>query len=265
MNDNKVVLITGVSSGIGTEVAKKFIDNGYTVYGIGRKDFTMENLNYIQVDLREYDKVKEELDKILIKEGKIDIVINNAGMGISGPVENTDINDVNKIMDINFVSIVNIVKLVLPSMRERGQGRIVCVSSVGSMVALPFQAFYSASKSALDTFVDATRSEIKNFGVQILSVHPGDVKTGFTSAREKFVMEESNPYKDTCEKCVGQMEKDEQGGMTPTYVANKIYKISVKKRFKLRNVIGNKYKFFMFVLNLLPRKLKEWAVRLMYF
>ncbi len=265
IEDKKVVLITGVSSGIGLEVARKFIQNDYIVYGIGRKNFQLDGLNYIQVDLREYEVVNNKINEIIAKEGKIDIVINNAGMGISGPTENVSIDDVKKIMEINFVGVVNVVKSVLPSMRERGEGRIVCVSSVGSLVALPFQSFYSASKSALDSFVDATRSEIKKFGVQILCVHPGDVQTGFTSAREKFAMPEDNPYKETCERCVGHMEKDEENGMTPAYVANKIYKISVRKRYKLRNVIGNKYKFFMFVLNLLPRKMKEWAVRLMYF
>ena len=264
-DDKKVVLITGASSGIGLSTAKKFIEQGYIVYGIGRKIFELDGLNYIKLDLRDYEVVNNTIKEIVAKEGKIDIVISNAGLGISGPVEMAEVNEIKKIMDVNFLGSVNIVKAVLPYMRERQKGRIVCTSSVGSFVALPFQAFYSASKAALDTFVDATRSEVKAFGVEIFSVHPGDVSTGFTGARTKQPLDTDNPYATTCEKCVGQMEKDEQGGMSADYVADKIYKIATKKHYKLRNVIGPKYKLFTFLLNLMPRKMKEWAVRKMYF
>lgn len=262
---DKVVLVTGVSSGIGTEIAKQYIQNGAITYGIGRKDFELPGLEYRKVDIRKKADIEALIQEIYDKHTRLDIVISNAGMGISGPVETADTEDIKKIMDINFIGTVSVVQSVLPVMRKQGYGRIICTSSVASYVPLPFQAFYSASKSAMDTFVDATRSEVKAFGVEILCVHPGDVKTGFTSAREKNELPEDNPYKAICDRCVGHMERDEQGGMTAEYVAKKIYKISLKKRFKLRNVIGPKYKLFTVLLNILPRKIREWAVRKMYY
>ena len=263
--ENKVVFITGVSSGIGLAVAKKFIDCGSIVYGVGRKDFELAGLNYSKVDITNFDNIKSEIDKVSKKEGKIDIVISNAGMGISGPVEYATSEEIEKIFDINLIGSANVIRAVLPVLRTQGYGRIVCTSSVGSYVALPFQAFYSASKAGLDALVDATRSEVKAFGVEILCVHPGDVKTGFTGARKKQELAEGNPYKKICDNAISSMEKDEQGGMPPEYVANKIVKIATKKGYKTRNIIGGKYKFFTFALSLLPRKVQEWAVRKMYF
>ena len=172
--------------------------------------------------------------EILQKEGRLDIVISNAGMGISGPVEDAKFSDIQRIININFLGSVNVVKAVLPIMRTQGYGKIICTSSVASFVPLPFQAFYSASKSALDSFVDATRSEVKSFGIDIMCVHPGDVRTGFTLARDKQELKEDSPYRQICNNCVGHMEKDEQSGMTADYVANKIYNQSLKNGYKCR-------------------------------
>ncbi len=262
---DKVVLITGASSGIGLATAKEFVLAGAKVYGIGRKHINIDGMTYIQCDVRDEEGMSKVVHDIVEKEGHIDILISNAGIGISGPVENATLAEIKRIMDINFIGSVIAVKAVLPYMRERGCGRIVCVSSVGSMVALPFQSFYTASKAALDGFVDGVRSEIKSFGIEIFCVHPGDVKTGFTATRVKQEIDETNPYSNVCDKCVGHMERDEQSGMAPEYVAGKIYKTATRRGYKLRNVIGCKYKLFMFLLNLMPRKMKEWAVRKMYF
>ncbi len=262
---DKVVLITGVSSGIGLATAKRFVAEGAKVYGIGRREMSIDGVAYFQSDVRDEDRINEIVKDIVAKEGRIDILISNAGMGISGPVENATIDEIKKIMDVNFLGSVIAVKAVLPYMRERGCGRIVCVSSMGSLVALPFQSFYTASKTALDGFVDGLRSEIKMFGVQAICVHPGDVKTGFTSAREKGAIDPNNPYAELCERAVGHMERDEQSGMTSEYAGDKLYKIATRRRIKLRNVIGSKYKLFNFLLNLMPRKMREWAVRKMYF
>ncbi len=264
-NDKKVVVITGVSSGIGEACVSRFLDAGYTVYGFGRKDYHRDGLHYSKLDITKPDGVRDYIDSVIADEGKIDILISNVGMGISGPVEEATVSDIQQITNVNFLGSVYVIQAVLPHMRRQGFGTIVCISSVGSFVPLPFQAFYSATKSALDTLVDATRSEVKQFGVKIVCVHPGDVKTGFTGARHKQNMDENNPYKNVCEHCVSAMERDEQSGMTPDYVASKIYKVATKRNPKLRNVIGGKYKLFTFLLNIMPRRMREWAVRKMYF
>ena len=265
MDNNKVVVITGASSGIGAACVKEFLAAGYTVYGFGRKEYCMEGLKYSQLDITDSDAVKRYIDGVVAETGKIDVLISNVGMGISGAVENATVKDIKQITDVNFLGSVYVIQAVLPHMRAAGCGRIVCTSSVGSFVPLPFQAFYSATKSALDTLVDALRSEVKQFGIKVICVHPGDVKTGFTGARHKQDMDDNDPYKVICEHCVGAMERDEQSGMTPEYVASKIYKVATKRNPKLRNVIGGKYKLFTFLLSVMPRRMREWAVRKMYF
>ena len=262
---NKVVLITGCSSGIGMELANAFIKNGYVTYGMARREITMPNLRYIKGDVTKFDDCKAVLKKIIEEQGHIDILINNAGMGISGPIEYVGEEESKKIMDVNFYGAWNMIKASLPFMRERNSGSIINISSFASFTPIPFQAFYSASKAALDSLSGALRSEVKGFNIKVATIHPGDVKTGFTGAREKNMLSAGDPYARICNNAVSQMEKDEQGGMSAQYAAKAIYKIAISKSPRLKTIVGNKYKFFNFALNLLPLRLKEWAVRAMYF
>ena len=262
---NKVVLITGCSSGIGLKLASKFIENGYVTYGMARRDVTLPNLRYVKGDVTKFEDCKDVLKKIIEEQGHIDILINNAGMGISGPIEYAGEEEAKRIMDVNFYGAWHIIKATLPNMREKNSGTIVNISSFASFTPIPFQAFYSASKSALDSLSGALRSEVKGFNIKVATIHPGDVKTGFTGAREKNTLADADPYARICNNAVSQMEKDEQGGMDADYVAGVIYKIAVSKNPRLKTIVGNKYKFFNFALNLLPLRLREWAVRAMYF
>jgi len=259
---NKVVFITGVSSGFGLECAKLFLANGYTVYGVGTKDFSYDGINYFTCDISDYEKLKAVVDKVVEKEGKIDILLANAGMGISGPIEHTSVQDASRIMNVNFLGAFHTIKAVLPIMRQQNYGRIVVTSSVASFVPLPFQGFYSASKSALDNLIVALRAEISEYkNIKIVSVQPGDASTGFTDSRKKA---ENNADYAQCEKSVSKMEKDEKNGMTPLAVAKVMYKVATCNRPPLRRIVGGKYKFYAFVLGLLPQRMREWVVRKFY-
>ena len=263
--DKKVVLVTGCSSGIGLELVKLFIDNGYITYGVARREVNLPNLNYIPCDVTDFEECKLVIDKIIEEQGQIDILINNAGMGISGPIEYANKAEVRKIFDVNFFGAWNMMRGILPYMREKRKGNIVNVSSVASYVDIPFQAFYSASKSALDSLSASLRSEVKEFGINVVTVHPGDAKTGFTGAREKNELKGSDPYASTCNSSIAQMEKDEQNGMESKDVAKVIFKTAIKDKPKLRTIVGFKYKVFSALLYLMPLRLREWAVRKMYF
>jgi len=259
--DKKVVFITGASSGFGLSLTKQLLDNGHIVYGIGRKDFELSNLNYEKCDVSDYTHVKNIVGQIIEKEGHIDIVVANAGIGISGPVEHTSIEDAKRIMDVNFFGVFHTIKAVLPHFRARNNGRIVVTSSIASYVPIPFQAFYSASKSAIDSLIVATRSEVIDYNIKITSIQPADAKTGFTNARTKSTNNEG--YK-TCEKSIKAMEKGEQNGLTSDKVAKVMYKVCFKKHPPIRVVVGSKYKFLTGILKLLPARTREWAVRKFY-
>ena len=259
--EKKIVFITGASSGFGLSLAKMYIDHGDVVYGVGHQPFELEGLNYGVCDVRDYTQVNDFVNNIVEKEGRIDIVVSNAGIGISGAVEHTPLEDAKRIMDVNFFGGFHVLKSVLPIMRKQNEGRILLTSSIASYVPIPFQAFYSASKSALDSLICATRSEVIDYNIQITSIQPADANTGFTNARKKADNDEGYA---NCKKSVTAMEKGERNGLTSDKVAKAIFKTSFKRRQPLRVVVGTTYKFLTGILKLLPQRMREWAVRKFY-
>lgn len=260
----KVVLVTGCSSGIGEEVCKQLIENEFIVYGISRRAFQLDGLNHICADVTNKESIDNAVKQIIEEEGKIDILVSNAGMGISSPVETTNIEDAKKLFDVNFFGMVNVIQAVCPSMRERKQGKIIMTSSLASKVGLPFQSFYGASKSALDSLGFALNLELHEFNIRCLNVLPGDTKTGFTASREKQEVETSGVYGEIMQRSVGKMEKDEQTGMSASKVAKVIVKYCKKNRMPLQRVVGAKNRILAFLIKLLPVKLANFVVRKMY-
>lgn len=258
-----VVLITGVSSGIGLANAKKFIQEGHKVYGIATREFELEGLTYFRVDIRNSEKIKEVVNEIIEKEGKIDILINSAGMGISGAVEDTELEDCKFMFDINFFGMFNITKEVIPHMRDNGYGRIANISSVAGVLPIAFQTFYSANKAAITMYTEGLNIELKPFNIRVIDFMPGDIKTGFTDSRRKN-KSDSKHYGKRIDRSVSMMEKDERSGMSVEYVAKVMYKNIMKKRPPLRKVVGVKYKFFVFLSRLLPQKLINYILGKMY-
>ena len=256
----RVVLITGVSSGIGLELAKKFIKKGDIVYGASRHKFALEGLNHIICDVSKLEDCKNAISQIVEKEKEIDLVINNAGMGISGSIENTSEEDARKIYDINFFGTFFMCKSALPNLRQ-SKGRIINVSSVASKFFIPFQGFYSATKASIDAISAVMRAETKPFGVKITNVSPGDTKTSFTANRVK---QDDGVYQKRYVSSIEKMEKDEQNGMPSSYVANVIFKVANKKHPPLTKTIGVPYKFLLFIAKLLPNRFVEWIVSKMY-
>lgn len=257
-----VAIVTGASSGIGLATAKMLMKKGVTVYGMAYNDYEAE-FNYIKCDVTNTIQVKNAVKEVFEKEGQIDFLVNCAGMGISGSVENSPEEKIQKIFNVNFFGTVNMCKEVLPYMRKNNFGHIVNISSVAGELPIPFQTFYSATKASIESFTAGLSMEVKPFGIKAVCVLPGDTKTGFTSAREKNELDDKS-YGKRVDNSVGQMEHDEQHGMTPESVAKVICKALFKKNPKPINVVGFKYKFFIFLTHILPKKFVYWVLYKMY-
>ena len=221
-----VVLITGISSGFGLETARLLSQEGHTVYGTVRREVEpLPQVHYLKVDVRDRDAVKNAVNQVVEKEDRIDVLVNNAGMGIGGPLEFATEEEVREQMDTNFMGLVHFVTAVLPFMRKQGGGKIIALSSIGGLMGLPFQGFYSASKFAIEGYCEALRLETKKLGITVTVVRPGDFSTGFTGSRKKTVNAEAAQAYPTYAESMNKVEHDEKSGLKPQVLARKISKI----------------------------------------
>jgi len=196
------------------------------------------------------------------RTGRIDTLVCCAGFGISGAVEFTEIADAQRLFDVNYFGALRCVRAAVPHIRE-SRGSIVLTSSVAGELSIPFQSFYSSSKAAIDALALALANELRPFGVRVAAVLPGDVRTGFTDAREKGT-DRLGIYSGAIERAVGSMEKDERGGMPPETVAKVMYKAATAAHPRPYYVAGAKYRLFMAIARCLPRKLSNFIVGKMY-
>ena len=260
----KVVVITGASSGVGLAAAKYLRDKGCKVYGLARKPFELEGTTFFECDVTIPEMCKEAARKVLEIEKKIDVLINNAGFGISGSIENTNAIDAKRMFDVNFFGAVNMTHAVLPSMRENGGGRIINTSSVASIIPIPFQSFYSATKASLDIWAKALRLEVRPFNIQVCNVLLGDTKTGFTAHREKNAVDKDSVYSEVAERSVKKMEHDEQHGKDPITAAKMMFKMAKRRKMPPTKVVGFSYKMIAFLAKILPQKFMLFVVRKLY-
>ena len=260
---SKVCVITGGTSGIGKCTAQAMLEKGYTVYELSRRAQGIEGLHHIVADVTDEQTLAAAINEILQREDHIDVVINNAGFGISGAVEFTKTEDAQHQLDVNFFGMVRMNRQVLPIMRKQGYGRIVNLSSVAGEIAIPFQTYYSASKAAINSYTMALANEVKPFGIQVCCVQPGDIRTGFTAAREKNQLGD-DIYGGRIARSVAGMERDEQTGMAPEKAGAFIAHVATRKGSKPVNTIGLQYQFFCFLAKVLPAKALNYLVGLIY-
>ena len=260
----KVIVVTGASSGIGLATANYFYTKGYIVYGIARsaKEKVDAKFNYYQGDICDSELMKQFADEIYQKEGRIDILFNNAGFGISGAIEFTDKQQVQKQFDTNVVATIDMCRIYLPYLRE-SKGKIIFTTSVAAPAAIPLQACYSATKAALESFALALSKEVRTQGIKIACVRPGDIQTGFTDAREKC-MQTSEVYGDFIKNKTNKMEKAERKGMQPIAVAKHVYKIAKRKNPPLISSVGFGYKCISALLKIVPVRWSNYLVYKLY-
>ena len=227
----KIAIVTGGTSGIGLCTAAALAEKGCKVYTISRREFSDPRFTHIRADVTDPDAAEEAVRKVKAAEGQLDIVVNCAGFGISGAIEFTPLEDAKRQMDVNFFGMVNVNKPALSIMREQHGGRIVNTSSMAAVFAIPFQAYYSASKAAINSYTCALINEVKPFGISVCAVQPGDIKTDFTAVRKKI--EDGNAeYDGRIVRSVAKMEKDEQSGLDPQVAGNFIAKVALKNKVK---------------------------------
>ena len=262
MSDNsKVILITGTSSGIGKASAEYLAKQGHTVFGTSRypgsypkpNDFTM-----LQMDITDEITIANAITKIIETEGHLDVLINNAGYGIAGTIEDTSIDKAREQFDNLFFGTVRVINKVLPIMKNQNFGLIINISSIGGLIGLPYQAYYSAAKFALEGFTEALYKELCSSNIHTVLIEPGDFKTGFTAKRQ---IVNKSKHSEKFNKAISVIEKDEQNGENPIKIAKLIHKIINTNNPRLRYVIGAfDQKLSIYLKKILPNRLFDWII-----
>ena len=260
---NKVAVVTGGSSGIGLETSKALLTKGYTVYSINRKDFNHEEIKYIKADVTNIDEVKNAIDTICKKENRIDLLVNSAGFGFASAIEFTSKEEAFNQFNVGFFGVDNVIKKVLPIMRKQGEGKIINVSSLGALAPLPFQAYYSAMKAAVNTYTCALRSEIGIYGIEVCAVMPSDIKSNFTSSRIASNNGDKE-YDGRISKAIEKMAQDEQNGPSAEFAGRFIASLALKKKLKPLVAIEPLSKIEAVLFKLLPIRLSNYIVGKIY-
>lgn len=230
------ILITGTSAGIGFTLAEYLGKKGHTVFGLSRKNVESNYFKTIPTDITDNSQVQNAISEILNTESRIDVLINNAGMGMVGAVEDSTQDEILKLFNLNLVGSVQMMTAVLPTMRAQRSGKIINISSIGSEMGLPFRGFYSASKSALDKVTEAIRYEVSPWNIDVCSLHLGDIKTNIAENRVKTKVSEA--YQETFNKVYGLMNSHVNDGTEPLEVAGYIEKLLTKKTWKAHFYFG---------------------------
>lgn len=256
----KVVLITGGSSGIGKSVGEFLTQKGFVVYGTSRNPKLIDNhpFKLVALDVKNIESISKAIETVIAAEGNIDILINNAGMGITGPIEETPTNEMRKVFDTNFFGAIDVMKAVLPQMRKQKSGLIINVTSIAGYMGLPFRGIYSATKGALEIVTEAVRMEVKNFGIQVTNVAPGDFATNIASGRYHTPVFETSPYKKVYQENLDLMDAHVDSGGDPIEMAQAIYKIINTSNPRVHYKVGSFIQKFSIVLKkILPDTVYE--------
>lgn len=256
---SKVVLITGASSGIGNVTAEYLLQKGYKVYGTSRNSKPeLHNFRLLQLDVTDRSSIKNAIQAILKKEGKIDVLVNNAGIGITGPIEETPSEEIRKAFETNFFGAIEVMKSVLPQMRKQKSGLIINITSIAAYTGLPFRGIYSACKSALEIITESIRMEVKDFGIRVTNIAPGDVATNIVAGRYHTPVFDESPYKEVYQRNLDLMNSHVSEGSNPMVMAMAIEKVIRTSNPKIHYTVGSFMQKFSIVLKrILPDQLYE--------
>lgn len=258
----KVLVISGGSSGIGKATASLFAERGWRVFELSRHGEDHEGITHIECDVCSEESTHRAMEEVLRQTDHIDVAISNAGFGISGPIEFTEIKEIDHQMDVNFTGAVRFTQAILPQLRKQQSGRLIYTSSVAAQLAVPYQAFYSASKAAINAFALALANELRDFHISVSVIMPGDVYTAFTDARRKSTAGEEIYHH--AARAIKAMERDERGGMDPMQMAKLFYHIATCYSPRPQYVGGLSYRLLCFFDHLLPKRLVNWIEYKLY-
>ena len=257
---SKVVLITGCSSGIGKSVGEFLTDKGFVVFGTSRtpERYTDSKFQLVALDVTDANSIKQAVETVIKTSGRLDILINNAGAGITGAIEEIPDAEIQRNFETNFFGPIRVIKAVLPQMRSQNSGLIINITSIAGYMGLPYRGIYSASKGALELLTEAFRMEIKDFNIQMTNVAPGDFATNIAAGRYHSPVLDNSPYKTPYGNTLKLMDTHVDSGKDPQLMAKAIYDIINTKHPKIHYKVGEFMQKFSIVLKLiLPDKVYE--------
>ncbi|WP_289058783.1 SDR family oxidoreductase [uncultured Flavobacterium sp.] len=257
---SKVVLITGGSSGIGKSIGEFLHQKGFVVYGTSRNPEKVLNSVFplVALDVRNSDSIKTAVAKIIATSGRLDIVINNAGVGITGPLEEIPTEEIRNNFETNFFGPIEVMKAALPQMRKQNSGLIINITSIAGYMGLPYRSVYSASKGALELITEALRMEVKAFGIEITNVAPGDFATNIAAGRYHAPVIKDSAYEKVYGDVLATMNDHVDAGSNPNEMAEAVYKIIQTKKPNVHYKVGAFMQKFSIVLKrALPDKMYE--------
>ncbi|ARK12641.1 SDR family oxidoreductase [Fibrivirga algicola] len=235
---SKVILVTGASTGLGESIAAYLSQRGHTVYGTSRQaDTSGKPFTMLAMDVTSAESIQQGVDHIVQREGRLDVIINNAGLGIAAPVEELPLADVLRVFDTNVLGIIRTVQAVLPVMRRQRSGLIINISSIAAEAGLPYRGGYSASKAAVERLTEALRLELAPFGVQACSIQPGGTRTDINKNRLRVSLAADSVYRKTFERTYELIDESVSGGIDPAVFGPLIDSIiqspSVKRLYRV--------------------------------
>ncbi|HZT30028.1 MAG TPA: SDR family NAD(P)-dependent oxidoreductase [Bryobacteraceae bacterium] len=264
--EQRVVLVTGASSGIGHACARQLAERGFRVFGTSRMAGPKEGpVRMLRMDVTDDASVLQGVDAILQSEGRLDIVVNNAGIAVAGPLESTSLDEARRLLDVNLLGVFRVCRAVLPWMRRQGGGFLVDISSIGGLIGIPYQPFYSASKFALEGLSESLRLEARPFGVRVVLIEPGDTRTPITRHRTVAADAATNRLYPAFPAALERMASDEQQGPGPERVARLLCRIVNHPRPRLRYTTGPPaQRAAVWLKRLMPYTLLEYGMRRYY-
>ena len=257
---SKVVLITGGSSGIGKTVGNFLLNKGYTVYGSSRNPENVADSKFplVTIDVRNNESIQSAVAEIIAKEGRIDVLINNAGVGITGPIEEIPLDEIQNNFHTNVFGPIEVMKAVLPQMRKQKAGLIINVTSIAGYMGLPYRGIYSASKGALELITESIRMEVKSFNIRVTNVAPGDFATDIAARRFHAPVLDQSPYKEIYSQQLATINEHVNDGGDPIEMAKAIDEIIQTRNPKVHYKVGAfMQKFSIFLKKILPDTVYE--------
>ncbi|MDO7171141.1 SDR family oxidoreductase [Mariniflexile sp. AS56] len=257
---SKVVLITGGSSGIGKSVGEYLTSNGFIVYGTSRnpENYKESKFPILELDVKNVETIQQTVKTIIDKEGRLDVVVNNAGAGITGAIEEIPDAEIKANFDTNFFGPISVIKAVLPQMRKQQAGLIINITSIAGYMGLPYRGVYSASKGALELLTESFRMELKDFNIKMTNIAPGDFATNIAAGRYHAPLLENSPYKKPYGDTLNLMNTHVDNGSDPNMMAHAVLKVINTKNPKAHYKVGEFMQKFSIVLKrILPDKVYE--------
>ena len=263
--ENRVALVTGASSGIGEEIARQLSKEGYTVYGTSRSaDAKKPFCRMLRLDLADAETIDTAVDTLIKEHGRIDVLVNAAGSGIAGAVEETSADEARAQFDVCLFGAMSVQTAVLPYMKENKSGMIINIGSMAACFPVPFQGMYSAVKSAVFMMSATLAMEVKPYGIRVCCIEPGDTKTGFTGSRVYTKRTKKTKYNPYFERALYEMIRSEMAAYGPKKCAKLVIKTIKQKKPPIRKSVGLGYKTLYMASKILPWKLKMFILKKIY-